>query len=92
MCDLNKLERNKEADGVVQSMKKDIKGNGNCEHLYFTEGRSYVWFDENYEYIGKSFFHLISIGDSIVKEEGSLKMRVFSIDTTFTIDLSFPCD
>lgn len=91
MCDLNSLEGNKEANGIVESKRENIAGNGNCEHIYFTQGRPYVWFDENYEFVGKPFYSLIFIGDSIVKEEGSLEMLVYRKDTTFSIDLSFPC-
>jgi len=77
----NRLMAKEIAVGIVQ--KKETGLPGNWEHLTLTNKEVFSWFDE---YFG--FYDKILVGDSIVKEENSLELKVFRADTFFVIDLS----
>ena len=91
-CRLNRLNRNKVANGLITTKAQNVKNSNNCEILYLTSGAQYAWCDQVYDYEKRSFFDRVLIGDSIIKKKGSLEMYVYRKDTSFIIDLSFPCN
>ena len=91
MCHLNNLAKRKYANGKVIRKVLDVEKDHGNEHLYLDTGSQYIWEDNNYELIGKAFYDKIILGDSIVKEKGQTEMMVYREDSSFVIDLSFPC-
>lgn len=90
-CHLNRLNRNKTANGIVVRKHENVKESNSCEILLLKSRKKYSWCDEVYDYDGRSYYHKIAVGDSIVKEKGSLNMYVFRPDTFFVINLGFDC-
>lgn len=80
---LNRLMSSDEAIGVV--LKKETGLPGNYEELTLASGEIFSWGDDIECY---GFYEKIHIGDSIVKEKGSLELKVFRADTFFVIDLA----
>ncbi len=87
-CRINRLNSKIEFDGIVVSKQKDIWNHAN-EFLKISRNQSFEWHDETYQ--ERSFYDLIYVGDSIIKNKGRLEIQIIRSDTTFVIDLSFPC-
>lgn len=91
-CRINRLNSYKKFSGIVSRKIKDSKSHTN-EIIYLSNGQEYEWADDAYMYSELSgFFDLIEMGDSIEKSENSLILSVYRPDTSFMIDLSFPCE
>ena len=88
-CKHNRFKRDDVLNGIVTKRTRNSKSYAH-ELIRLKNGQSFEWEDDNYE--KDSFFYKIRIGDSLVKKENSLVMKISRIDTTFIIDLEFPCD
>ena len=88
-CKRNRFREDDVLNGSVVKKVRNSNSHSN-ELIFLSDKELFEW--ENDYYQKDSFFHKINIGDSLVKEEGSLILKVYKKDTSFNIDLSFPCE
>lgn len=93
-CRLNRFNGNDQFSSVVIKKELNSKRHG-LDVVYLKSHDLFAWHEEDYEknyYKNRGFYNKISIGDSLIKEEGSLLMTIKNKDTIFTIDIALPCD
>jgi len=88
-CKRNRFRNDDAFNGAVVEKIRNSKQHA-YEIIKLKTGQSFEWEDNYYE--KDSFFYKILLGDKLIKKENSLIIEVSRIDTTFTIDLEFPCE
>lgn len=88
-CRRNRFLLDDKINGIVSKKIYNSKSHNN-EQIYFSNGDIFDF--ETNHYGELRVYENILMGDSIVKEEGSLILEIHRKDSSFVLDMTLPCD
>lgn len=74
--------------GIILDVEKNRKSWSSSESILLKNGRKYAWEDD---ILAQPLFPLLSKGDSVHKESGTLNLKIIKSDTTIIFDLAWDC-